>query len=192
VVDAVVLAAGAETARLAQPLGLQLPVTPRRIGLAVTEPPGRVSYGPVVIDDVTGTYFVPRSNGTVAVGVRARPECPQVLPAEPLTAAEVAEAIQRGSRRVPAFATAAVHGTQAACDGYTPDNRPILGPVDELPGLHLACGFSGGGYKIAPAVGAHLATGISSDEPADRLAPYNVRRFARGALLVPERPYGHL
>ena len=190
--DELVLAAGADTARLGRHIDLQLPVTPRRIGLAVVRTPRDVAAGPVVIDDVTGTYFVPRTDGSVAVGVRARPECPQTLPAEPLTAAEIAEAITRGAQRVPAFSDAPLTGTQAACDGYTPDARPILGPVEDLPGLHLACGFSGGGYKMAPAVGAYVAAGVIGDCCPDRIGPYNVRRFARQTLLEPERPYGYL
>lgn len=193
VADDVVLAAGATSARLAATLGLELPVTPRRIGLAVIRPDQRVASGPVVIDDRTGTYFVPGDNGAVAVGVRARPECANPAPAEPLTGAEVAEAQSRGAQRVPSFAAAAVLGSQAACDGYTPDKRPILGCVDGLPGLHLACGFSGGGYKIAPAVGRQVAAGICQDgSPPDQIASYNLRRFARGALLVSDRPYGYL
>ena len=192
-VDAVVLAAGAQCARLVAPIGLELPVTPRRIGLAVTRPAAELPRCPVVIDDVSGTYFVPRTDGTVAVGVRARPECQTVLPAEPLTEAEIAEAIDRGRRRVPAFADSRVLGSQAACDGYTPDNRPILGRVSELPGLHLACGFSGGGYKIAPAVGKHVAAGVIDDGPVpEPIAAYNLQRFASGALLRSNRAYEHL
>jgi glycine/D-amino acid oxidase-like deaminating enzyme len=193
VADDVVLAAGAASARLAAPLGLELPVTPRRIGLVVIRPAERLAEGPVVIDDCTGTYFVPRPDSTVAVGVRARPECADAALAEPLTSSEVAEALSRGAQRVPSFATAPARGSQAACDGYTPDTRPILGCVDGLVGLHLACGFSGGGYKIAPAVGRHVAAGICQDGPASaEIASYNVRRFASGALLGSDRPYGYL
>ena len=33
------------------------------------------------------------------------------------------------------------------------DKVPVISPVSEVPGLILACGFSGHGFGIAPAVG---------------------------------------
>ena len=39
----------------------------------------------------------------------------------------------------------------------SPDGVPILGTVDEVPGLILAAGFNGHGFGTAPAVGLMLA-----------------------------------
>ncbi len=190
--DDLVIAAGWQSAELLAKLDIELPVVARRIGLAVIHGDQAPSSGPVVIDDVTGAYFVPRPNGSVALGVRARPKWDQPLPAQPLSRAEVTEAVRRSSARVSSFAQARVVGSQAACDGYTPDNRPVLGPVPECDGLHLACGFSGGGFKIAPAVGRHVADGVFTGRPPDAIAAYDLRRFARGDQLAPERRYAHL
>jgi sarcosine oxidase subunit beta len=186
-----VLAAGAASAGLAATVGLKLNLTPRRIGLAVLGTPEFGSDLPVCIDDITGTYFVPRSDGSTAVGVRARPECDQIIPAQPLTAAEIDEALTRGTRRVPGFANLRVIGTQAACDGYTPDGRPLLGPVAALPGLHLACGFSGGGFKMAPDIGEQIARAVLGTAPA-QLAGYSADRFDAGRPLGSETAYVHL
>ncbi len=191
--DQVVLAAGAASTELAAGVGLALSLTPRRIGLAVLD--GRSAAEnelPVCIDDVTGTYFVPRTDGSTAVGVRARPECEQIIPAQPLTAAEISEALARGARRVPGFADAKVIGTQAACDGYTPDGRPLLGPAPGLPGLHLACGFSGGGFKIAPAVGEQVAQAVLGTASTALLSGYSAGRFDAGLPLGSETAYVHL
>lgn len=191
--DSVVVAAGAASAELAASAGVMLSLTPRRIGLAVLG--GRAVSGselPVCIDDVTGTYFVPRTDGSTAVGVRARPECQQIIPAQPLTAAEISEALSRGARRVPGFADGTVIGTQAACDGYTPDGRPLLGPVPGLPGLHLACGFSGGGFKVAPAVGEQVAQSVLGTAVDPVLAGYSAGRFDAGLPLGSETAYVHL
>ncbi len=191
--DQVVLAAGAASAGLAAGLGVSLSLTPRRIGLAVLgDRQAADGELPVCIDDVTGTYFVPRTDGSTAVGVRARPECEQIIPAQPLTAAEISEALTRGARRVPSFADSKVIGTQAACDGYTPDGRPLLGPVAGQPGLHLACGFSGGGFKIAPAVGEHIAQAVLGTAAPALLAGYSAGRFDAGQPLGSETAYVHL
>ena len=65
----------------------------------------------------------------------------------------------------------------------TPDWNPVLGPVAQVPGLLLAYGFSGHGFKLSPAVGrvlAQAALGLPTDVP---LAPYALERFRGGRLL---------
>jgi sarcosine oxidase, subunit beta len=64
----------------------------------------------------------------------------------------------------------------------TPDHQPLLGPVDD--GLHVACGFSGHGFMIAPAVARIVAGGVlgANDEALDILGP---DRFEHGRP-VPE------
>ena len=65
----------------------------------------------------------------------------------------------------------------------TPDWNPVLGPVAEVQGLVVGFGFSGHGFKLAPAVGrvlAQAALGLPTDVP---LAPYALSRFGAGREL---------
>lgn len=64
----------------------------------------------------------------------------------------------------------------------TPDHQPILGPVAD--GLHVAAGFSGHGFMIAPAVARIVADAVEGtrDPVLDVLGP---ERFAANRL-VPE------
>ena len=64
----------------------------------------------------------------------------------------------------------------------TPDRQPILGAVDD--GVFVACGFSGHGFMIAPAVARIVAGAVlgERDPVLDVLGP---DRFAAGRL-VPE------
>jgi sarcosine oxidase subunit beta len=64
----------------------------------------------------------------------------------------------------------------------TPDNQPILGTVDGLPGLHLAVGLSGHGFMLAPAVGKRVAESVLGHAPDDVLQQLSYARFA-GELL---------
>lgn len=82
------------------------------------------------------------------------------------------------------------HGGQ---DGMTTaDQRPILGRAGP-DGFYLACGFSGTGFKTAPAVGACLAELILDGRATTvDISGYSLDRFAAGRLLVGEHPYGHL
>ena len=79
--------------------------------------------------------------------------------------------------------------TQIAAAGtglyeVTPDWTPVLGPRPGVPGLQVAYGFSGHGFKLSPVVGrllAQSALGLPTDVP---LAPYALDRFASGRLLA--------
>jgi len=194
--DAVVIANGVGAAPLLATVGLDVPVTPRRIGLAHIRLPRTRGAGlrtPSCIDDVTGTYFAPRDNGLLAVGVRARPECDPALQVVPLGSDEIDEARSRGAQRVRGLAAAATVGSQVAGDGYTPDTRPILGPADPaLPGLYVAAGFSGGGFKIAPAVGEHVSAVIAEEPVPEQIQPYRLGRFSDGEPLTGENPYAYM
>lgn len=64
----------------------------------------------------------------------------------------------------------------------TPDHQPILGPVGDR--VHVACGFSGHGFMIAPAV-ARIVAGAVLGEHDPILDVLGADRFAAGRL-VPE------
>jgi sarcosine oxidase subunit beta len=77
-------------------------------------------------------------------------------------------------------------------DGMTPDQRPIIDRVGP-DGLVLLCGFSGTGFKTAPAIGAAVADWIlDGGAPQADIAPFMLRRFGDGAPLIGPHPYGHL
>ena len=75
----------------------------------------------------------------------------------------------------------------AYTDLYTPDAMPVVGPVPGLPGVFCATGFSGKGFKMAPAIGnavAELVTGGRARLP-ESFAPTS--RHRRGASAAPPR-----
>src|SRR5205814_174411 len=55
--------------------------------------------------------------------------------------------------RLPAYHDAVSWGGCGALYGITPDGQAIIGPVPDLPGVFVAAGFSGHGFKLAPEVG---------------------------------------
>jgi sarcosine oxidase subunit beta len=80
--------------------------------------------------------------------------------------------------------------------GYTgvydcsPDLQPLLGPVPAVPGLHVAVGFSGHGFKLSPAVGEMVAEriidGRSSLVDVELFSP---ARFAENRPITTPRAY---
>jgi sarcosine oxidase subunit beta len=88
------------------------------------------------------------------------------------------------TQRFPGYAEAGLASAWTGVYDVTPDWNPILGPAPGLPGLIVAHGFSGHGFKLSPAVGrvlAQAALGQPTDVP---LTPYAPDRFASGRLLT--------
>ena len=81
---------------------------------------------------------------------------------------------------------AAALEAQAAWYTLTPDAQPLLGAVPGVAGLYVATGFSGHGFKLAPAVGLGLAQ-IVLGEPVSAfdVGFFSPARFAHGT-----RPQG--
>jgi sarcosine oxidase, subunit beta len=186
--DTVVLAAGAWTASLAAEVGVDLPIEPRRIGAGFNEAARRDGYQvPACIDDTTGTYFRPGDRG-LYFGVPCDPAASAEDVLRPLRADEIAAAQTAVAERVPDLVHGRVAGTRVGVDGYTPDKRPVIGPT-AVEGLYVAAGMSGGGFKIAPAVGELVAAEIGTGSAHSALAPYRPGRYAAGRPIRPKYPY---
>lgn len=78
----------------------------------------------------------------------------------------------------PVFDQATVAESWAGVIDVTPDSTPVIGPVDSLPGLTLACGFSGHGFGTSPAAGQLAADLVSGETPLVDPAPYRFSRLA--------------
>lgn len=96
------------------------------------------------------------------------------------TVLEVGEQV---ARRFPAYAEAGLASSWTGLYDVTPDWNPVLGPVPGFEGLWIACGFSGHGFKLAPAIGLQMAqavVGRRCDVPIDA---FSLARFAQGREL---------
>jgi sarcosine oxidase subunit beta len=191
----VVDAAGAWAAELAATIGLEVPVQAWRHDTAYFGlPEGHRPDFPIVIDDINQSYFRPEGREMMLVGL----ESGNVLggapdrPIEPMRPSIVEEMIARVCARLPWMAGGTLRTSHGGQDGITPDQRPILGGAGP-DGFYLACGFSGTGFKTAPAVGACLAELILDGRASTvDISGYDLGRFGEGRLLVGEHPYGHL
>jgi glycine/D-amino acid oxidase-like deaminating enzyme len=57
------------------------------------------------------------------------------------------------SQRLPIYSDLADKGSRASWITLTPDERPIAGAVEQLPGLWVVAGFSGNDFQLAPSIG---------------------------------------
>jgi glycine/D-amino acid oxidase-like deaminating enzyme len=191
----VVDVAGAWAGGLAKTVGLDIPVQAwRHDTLYFGLPPDRTADFPIVIDDIDGVYFRPEGRELMLVGLEAGNEVGG-SPDRPMTAVAAAmtdEMIDRLCRRVPWMVAGTLRGAHSGQDGITPDQRAILGQAGPE-GFYLACGFSGTGFKTAPAIGICM-TELILDGRATTvdISAYGLDRFAAGRALVGEYPYGAL
>ena len=182
----VVDAAGAWARGVAALVGLDVPVTVWRHDTAFIRRPRALHLGhPTVIDDGNAVYFRPEGRDLTLIGLEddagigGEPE--EVLrPADEF----VERVVDRICRRIPAMADGELQSTQRGQDGITPDQRPILcaaGPD----GFYLDCGFSGTGFKTAPAVGACMAELVVDGRSTTvDISAFGLERFSEGRLLA--------
>jgi glycine/D-amino acid oxidase-like deaminating enzyme len=187
----VVLAAGVWSPALLRTAGVVLPIETELHRVAVLAH-GTGEGTPVAcIDSTTQTYFRPEAGGSMTlVGAFAgqRGADPDAVAAA--ADEDLAPLVQAASHRAPALEDAGiVRGVTGVYD-MTPDARPLLGRLPGLDGLIVAAGFSGMGFKIAPAVGEGIA-GLIAGAPAGSvdLAPFRPGRLGEGRPIEPPHPY---
>lgn len=189
----VVLATGAWSVPLAAGVGADLPIRPARIQVALFERPYTLSTHLALIDAVGEVYARPTADRCTLVGMRTSElewlESPDECVPE-AGATFVEQAARRIGRRIPALEDARLRSGWAGVVDMTPDGKPILGP-EGPEGLYLSVGWSGTGFKKAPAVGAELARWIDEGTPnRDELSSYGLGRFESGNLLHGNYEYG--
>ena len=81
------------------------------------------------------------------------------------------------ARSFPAFADARITHEWAGTIDATPDGIPAIGPVDAIPGLFIASGFSGHGMGIGPGAGRLMAELVRGVAPCVDPLPFRLSRF---------------
>jgi sarcosine oxidase subunit beta len=186
--DAVVLACGPWVDPLARTAGFELGISPERAQIAFFRRPEGARRHPVVIDGVLGTYFRPHGGELSLLGVEAGHHIGVEAidtEVEGYDLAVVAPALRRLAGRVPAFAGAAFARGHRGIYDTSPDSRAILDAAPGVEGLFVAGGFSGTGFKKAPAVGACMAELVTDGAAATvDIHPFRLARFAEGDPIV--------
>jgi sarcosine oxidase, subunit beta len=178
----VVNAAGAWAGQIDKMVGLDLPYdTWRHDTLFVARPAEQGPSHPTVIDFPNEMYFRPEG-GLTLVGLEDGNPLGE-LPdgdADHAKSGFVERAIDRVCLRIPAMEHGRLHSAHGGYDGITPDQHPLLGAAGP-DGFYLDCGYSGTGFKTAPATGLCLAElivdGAARTVDISSLAP---QRFAEG------------
>jgi sarcosine oxidase subunit beta len=173
----VVVAAGAATADLLRPLGIELPIEREDRFLFLSPPVRERLLDPLVVSAERRFAAKQLGDGRVlASDLGASGDETQRETWRATVRAGIGELL-------PLLAHVSfpllVHGEY----DVTPDHQPLLGRVDER--LYVAAGFSGHGFMIAPAVARLVADAVLGGTPDEALEILDVARFAENRT-VPE------
>ena len=162
--DTVVCAAGAWSREIGAMVGVDLPVTPERREIVVTEPvPGLDPRTPFTIDFAT-TFYFHREGPGLLMGISD----PELLP----------DAV---GRRAPGLSDVGVAGGWAGLYENTPDHNALIGEAEGVSRFLYATGFSGHGFLMGPAVGEVVRDLYHGVRPVVDVSALDVRRFQDAA-----------
>jgi len=170
---------GAEVGRLA---GVDLPITPLRRQIFVTERvPDFEREFPLTVDFATGLYMH-RESGGVLLGMADPKDGPGFD--DSVNWDFLPDVVERALARLPLLQRAAIRSGWGGLYEDTPDKHPIVGKIDDLEGFVSAAGFSGHGVMHAPAIGELVAELIVDGRTSLDLTPLRLGRFADGDLIA--------
>jgi|Deesub1362A_J573_1020465.scaffolds.fasta_scaffold03920_2 sarcosine oxidase subunit beta len=174
-------AAGAWSREIARMVGVELPNTPYRHEIAVTEPL-KYFLEPMVINFRYGIYFTQTWPRTEIVGGIGNPEEKPGynMRASPGFLNMYTKVL---IRFMPCLRHVKIERQWAGLYDVTPDARPILGDVDGYDRFIQAHGYSGHGLMISPMVGKLIAELIVDGKTSLPIDSLNLRRFEEGKVI---------
>ena len=175
----VINCAGPHAAAVGHMAGVDVPVTPYRRHIFLTERFALQRPLPMTVDFHTSFYTHPEGDGLL-LGMSDPAEPPSFDTSVDWGFLE--HLIEHATWRLPALANASIRTGWAGLYEVSPDHQAIVGESPSLPGFWLCCGFSGHGFMQAPAMGALLADRICGRQPEIDLAAYDPARFGAGSL----------
>ena len=190
--DAVVNCCGAWAGEVAAMAGLDLPITPRKGQLAVTEPIAPfmtatlqcarynvIKFRPETIKDENVLKLgqslsieQQEEGGLIIGGTREFADFEGEN-----TFVAIDAMMKRAARFFPALRNVSVIRFFSGFRPYTPDGMPLLGPVKTLDHFYMAAGHEGDGIALSPVTGKLMAEYIVDGKPSYDISDFSPNRF---------------
>jgi len=177
--ERVVIAAGPWSDALdGVPQAARVPVRPVKGQLLRLRDPGHDPRAPLLerVVRYEGGYLVPRGDGRYVLGATSEERGFDTS----VTALALHELLRDASELVPGVLELEVEELLAGLRPGTPDNAPVLGASDALPGLFWATGHHRNGILLAPMTAEVLAAALAG-EPVDAAPEFSPSRFSEVA-----------
>jgi sarcosine oxidase subunit beta len=194
--DTAINVAGPWARAIAAMAGIEIPISPGRHPVVILQrPPQWRGRTPVWADLITGWYFKPEGQHAMMAGCLSEVEKDRNVNIEThATNVHYEETVKFSEatlRRFPVMEQGLAQGGWAGIYDMTPGGQPVIDRIEEVPGFYCACGFSGHGFKLAPAVGRIMSDLVLEGS----CASYDIRvfrhtRFREGELTRSAYAYG--
>ncbi len=173
----VLVAAGYASRFLTQTVGIDVPMREELIEALVTEAEPKMF--PQMLGTADADFYGHQTNhGSFVFGGATGMESTVLDNGTNRTSSLTAPCICRGIMKyVPKLADAKIVRTWAGYEDLSIDGIPVISKVKEVPGLLLACGFTGHGFGISPVVGQLLAQLAAGETPMLSLQEFRYDRF---------------
>jgi sarcosine oxidase subunit beta len=195
----VVNCCGAWGAELAKMAGLDLPVSPKRGQIIVSEPTAPllntvmqtglypiIKFKPELITDERifrlglGFGIEQTRDGSILIGGTR-----ELAGFDRGNTLECIEAMaQTAQVYIPAIRDLHFIRCFSGLRPYTPDGLPMMGRITEVPGLVMCCGHEGDGIALAPISGKLMAEEIVYGKTSFPITPCAAERFRKSELSV--------
>ncbi len=175
--DKVLNAAGGWSSTVGRAMGAEIPTKPVRHQIMASEPL-QPFLDPMVVTLKDGFYMSQSPRGELIGGLtESGPHGEDQMRSG-------AGFCEQFSRRLvslfPRLSGASIMRQWAGFYDMSPDANPILDGLPGLEGAFVACGYSGHGFMISPAVGEFMACLMLGDKPPFPTDPYRLERFSKG------------
>lgn len=173
----IILASGYESRAIAATVGIDIPMKHTLIEALVTE------AEPKMFNQMLGTaeadfYGHQTNHGSFVFGGSSGLEPANKDNGMQSTASITAPCICRGIMKyIPRLADAKIVRTWAGWEDVCADGVPVISEVEEVPGLILACAFTGHGFGISPVVGKLLSQLSTGEETMLDISEFRYDRF---------------
>lgn len=175
--ETIILSAGYDSRKIAATVGVDIPMNQALLEVLVTEAQPPMFYqmlGTAMAD----FYGHQSTHGSFVFGGSSGFEGVNKDDGTPVTSSLTASCICRGIMKYfPCLADAKIVRTWAGWIDECADHVPVISQVEEVPGLILACGFSGHGFGIAPTAGTLLSQIAVGEDTVLDVSAFRYDRF---------------
>lgn len=176
----VINAAGGDAGTIAKMAGVDVPISPERHQILITEPVNHIQ-DPMVISFHYHFYCQQTPHGSFIMGVGD--------PTEPISfniksswkfledcAAQVTHAL-------PLLKKLRIVRQWGGLYDMSPDRNPIIDEMEGVSGLYMVAGFSGHGFMVAPKTAIIIAQKLTGEKPDIDVNLFSAKRYKTGELL---------
>lgn len=173
----IIVAAGYASRKILGTVGIDVPMSNDLIEALVTE--AEPQMFPQMLGTADADFYGHQTNhGSFVFGGASGYETVNKDNGHNMTSSITAPAICRGIMKyIPKLADAKIVRTWAGYEDVSIDGVPVLGKIDEVPGLIVACAFTGHGFGISPIVGRLLSETALDKKTTLDISAFRYDRF---------------